>query len=85
MLVFYDHFEQQINAVELERKGVALRLDRKHRRREDILASVEEILDNNKFKQNITAMSQSISRYDFQKLAVEYISQGFENFKKQQL
>ena len=28
MLAFYDHFEQQINAVELERKGIALRLSR---------------------------------------------------------
>jgi UDP:flavonoid glycosyltransferase YjiC (YdhE family) len=84
MLVFYDHFEQQINAVELERKGVALRLDRKQRRREDILKAVEELLSNSKYKQSITAMSQSISRYNFEKLAVEYIGQGFGNFKNQQ-
>ena len=83
MLVFYDHFEQQINAVELERKGVALRLDRKQHTREDILAAVEELLGNSKYKQNITAMSQSISRYDSLKLAVEYIGEGFINFKNQ--
>jgi UDP:flavonoid glycosyltransferase YjiC (YdhE family) len=85
MLVFYDHFEQQINAVELERKGVAIRLDRKQRTREDILTSVEELLGNSKYKQNITAMSKSISQYDFRKLAVKYIGQGFDNFKNQQL
>ena len=52
MLVFYDHFEQQINAVELERKGIALRLDRKQRTREDILASVEELLGNKRVKEH---------------------------------
>jgi UDP:flavonoid glycosyltransferase YjiC (YdhE family) len=82
MLVFYDHFEQQINAVELERKGIALRLDREHRRREDILSAVEKILSDDKFKQNISALSESISRYDSLKLAAEYISEGYANYKK---
>jgi UDP:flavonoid glycosyltransferase YjiC (YdhE family) len=81
MLVFYDHFEQQINAVELERKGVAIQLGKNQRTKENILAAVEELLGNNKYKQNISSLSESISRYDSLKLAVEYISQGFENFK----
>ena len=80
MLVFYDHFEQQINAVELERKGVALRLRKNQRSRENILNAVEELLSNSKYKQNISALSERISRYDSLKLAVEYISEGFENF-----
>jgi UDP:flavonoid glycosyltransferase YjiC (YdhE family) len=80
MLVFYDHFEQQINAVELERKGVALRLRKNQHSREDILNAVKELLSNNKYKQNISALSEKISRYDSLKLAVKYISEGFENF-----
>lgn len=82
MLVFYDHFEQQINAVELERKGVAIKLGKNQRTKENILTVVEELLNNNKYKQNTMNLSESIGRYDSLKLAVEYISQGFENFKK---
>jgi UDP:flavonoid glycosyltransferase YjiC (YdhE family) len=82
MLVFYDHFEQQINAVELEKKGVALQLHRNQRNSESIRTAVEELLGNSKYKQNISALSESISRYDALKLAVKYISEGFENFKK---
>ena len=82
MLVFYDHFEQQINAVELERKGVAIQLGKNQRTKETILTAVEELLSNSKYEQNILNLSESIGRYDSLKLAVEYISQGFENFKK---
>jgi UDP:flavonoid glycosyltransferase YjiC (YdhE family) len=82
MLVFYDHFEQQINAVELERKGVALQLHKKERNRENILTTVEELLSNSKYKQNMSTLSEKISRYDSLRSAVEYISQGFESFKK---
>lgn len=83
MLAIYDHFEQQINAVELERKGVALQLGRKQRSRENILAAVEELLGNNKYRQNISTLSESISRYDSLKLAVEYISESFNDYVKQ--
>jgi UDP:flavonoid glycosyltransferase YjiC (YdhE family) len=82
MLVFYDHFEQQINAVELERKGVAVKLDKNRFTKETVLYGVEELLDNNKYRQNISKLSESISRYDSLKSAVEYISQGFETFKE---
>lgn len=82
MLVFYDHFEQQINAVELERKGVALKLGKTERNRENILTAVQELLNSGKYKQNISALSESISRYDSLNLAVKYISEGFENFQK---
>jgi UDP:flavonoid glycosyltransferase YjiC (YdhE family) len=82
MLVFYDHFEQQINAVELERKGVALHLRKNQLNRQNILAAVEELLSNSKYKQNISALSESISRYDALKLAVEYISEGFNDYAK---
>jgi|GEM_PF-7088333 len=80
MLVFYDHFEQQINAVELERKGVALRLDRKQRTRENILTAVEELLGNSKYRKNISALSEEINRYDSLKLATAYISEGYKGF-----
>jgi UDP:flavonoid glycosyltransferase YjiC (YdhE family) len=80
MLVSYDHFEQQINAVELERKGVALQLRKNQFGRENILTAVEELLNNSKYKQNISALSEKISRYDSLRLAVKYISEGFENF-----
>ena len=82
MIVFYDHFEQQINAVELERKGVALRLGKDQLDRENILAAVEELLIDSKYKQNISALSEKISRYDSLNSAVKYITEGFENFKK---
>jgi UDP:flavonoid glycosyltransferase YjiC (YdhE family) len=82
MLVFYDHFEQQINAVELERKGVALQLHKNQRNRENILSAVEELLSNSKYRQNISALSESISRYDALKLAVKYISEGFNDYVK---
>jgi UDP:flavonoid glycosyltransferase YjiC (YdhE family) len=82
MLTFYDHFEQQINAVELERKGVALRLDKNRCNRGNVLKAVKELLSNNKYKHNISALSEKISRYDSLKLALKYISEGFENFKK---
>ncbi|MGB8227188.1 MAG: nucleotide disphospho-sugar-binding domain-containing protein [Sedimentisphaerales bacterium] len=82
MLVFYDHFEQQINAVELERKGVALRLGKNRLDRENILTAVEELLNNSKYKQNISILSEKIGRYDSLRSAVKYISEGFENFKK---
>jgi len=82
MLVFYDHFEQQINAIELERKGVALQLRKNHRSRENIRTAVEELLSNSKYRQNISALSESISRYDALKLAVEYISAGFNDYIK---
>ena len=82
MIVFYDHFEQQINAVELERKGVAIQLGKNQHTKKNLLVAVEELLGNNKYKQNISSLSESISRYDSLKLAVEYISQGFETFKK---
>ena len=82
MLVFYDHFEQQINAVELERKGVALRLGKSRRNRENVLKAVEELLSNNRYKQNISALSEKIRCCDSLRLAVKYISEEFENFKK---
>lgn len=82
MLVFYDHFEQQINAVELERKGVALQLHKNQRDRENIRAAVKELLSNSKYKQNISALSESISCYNALKLAVEYISEGFNDYVK---
>ncbi len=82
LLVFYDHFEQQINAVELERKGVALQLHKGRRTTESILSAVEELLSNSKYKKNISALSESISRYNALELAVKYISEGFENSKK---
>ncbi|MGA2914607.1 MAG: nucleotide disphospho-sugar-binding domain-containing protein [Sedimentisphaerales bacterium] len=82
MLVFYDHFEQQINAVELERKGVAMRLDKNKLDRENILKAVEELLNNSQYHQNISELSEKISRYDSLNLAAKYISEGYENFKK---
>jgi UDP:flavonoid glycosyltransferase YjiC (YdhE family) len=80
MLVFYDHFEQQINAVELERKGVALMLHRNQRNRENIRTAVEELLGSSKYRRNISALSESVSRYDSSKLAVEYIAAGFDYY-----
>lgn len=82
MLVSYDHFEQQINAVELERRGVALRLGKNQLDRENISAAVEELLNDSKYKQNISVLSEKISRYDSLKLAIKYISEGFERYKK---
>ena len=82
ILAFYDHFEQHINAVELERQDVAIKLRKNQRTKEDILSAVEKLLSNNEYNQNILNLSNSISRYNSLKLAVGYIQQGFESFKK---
>lgn len=82
MVLFYDHFEQQINAVELEKKGVACRIGKDNLNKENILKAVEEILNNNSFKQNISILSEKINQYDSLNLAVKYIKEGYENYKK---
>lgn len=82
MLILYDHFEQQINAVECVRRGIALTLRKKERSVENIHTQVRRLLSETHFKRSITDLSARIFSEDPLRRAEKLITEGYESWRR---
>lgn len=81
MLVVPNHFEQEVNSVQLKKIGTCLWLPPKKLSSENIRKDIEKILQEPSFKKNAVAFSKTMTK-DPLELAVKYIDEGYKEFRK---
>ncbi len=82
MLVLHDHFEQQVNGVELARRGLAINLRKKERSADNVRSAVDDLTKNQQWKARLAEFSAEIPFEGSEKRAVECIESAFNGFGK---
>ncbi len=81
MLMLPNHFEQEINAKQVEKIGAGVFLSMKKFSPKNIRKSIERILNDCSFKENAIDFSRTMTKNPLE-LAVKYINEGYKYFKK---
>lgn len=81
MLAIPNHFEQEINTMQLKKIGAGISSFPKPPSPKNIRKNIEKILQEHSFKENAVAFSSTMTK-DPLALAVKYITKGYEEFRK---
>ncbi len=80
MIVLYDHFEQQINARQAVKKGIAISIPSQNRTPHTLNRAIREMVQSPEYQQNIEEMSEKVFAEDAVTKAAELIGSRYQEF-----